>query len=76
MSFYSDIEGGYYGSNYLNDLNEQCKSKKKMLEGLAYEGIVKENNKQIDKYDLEVEEIINIFILSIHKVVLLKLREL
>lgn len=55
LSFYSDIEGGYYGSNYLNDLNEQCKSKKKMLEGLAYEGIVKENNKQIDKYDLEVE---------------------
>ncbi len=55
LSFYSDIEGGYYGSNYLNDLNEQCKSKKKMLEGLAFEGIVKENNKQIDKYDLEVE---------------------
>lgn len=55
LSFYSDIEGGYYGSNYLNDLNEQCKSKKEMLEGLAYEGIVKENNKQIDKYDLEVE---------------------
>lgn len=55
LSFYSDIEGGYYGSNYLNDLNEQCKSKKKMLEGLAYEGIVKENNKQTDKYDLEVE---------------------
>ncbi|UIP92429.1 hypothetical protein JSQ73_004480 [Wolbachia endosymbiont of Anopheles demeilloni] len=55
LSFYSDIEGRYYGSNYLNDLNEQCKSKKKMLEGLAYEGIVKENNKQIDKYDLEVE---------------------
>ncbi|UIP91499.1 hypothetical protein IYZ83_005080 [Wolbachia pipientis] len=55
LSFYSDIEGGYYGYNYLNDLNEQCKSKKKMLEGLAYEGIVKENNKQIDKYDLEVE---------------------
>ncbi|WP_264686174.1 hypothetical protein [Wolbachia endosymbiont (group B) of Polyommatus icarus] len=55
LSFYSDIEGGYYCSNYLNDLNEQCKSKKKMLEGLAYEGIVKENNKQIDKYDLEVE---------------------
>ncbi|OCA06726.1 hypothetical protein [Wolbachia endosymbiont of Trichogramma pretiosum] len=26
-----------------------------MLEGIAYEGIVKENNKQIDKYDLEVE---------------------
>jgi len=55
LSFYSDIEGGYYGSNYLNDLNEQCKNKKKMLEGLAYEGIVKENNKQIDKYDLELE---------------------
>lgn len=55
LSFYSDIEGGYYGSNYLNDLNEQCKSKKKMLEGLAFESIVKENNKQIDKYDLEVE---------------------
>ncbi|MFL3876635.1 hypothetical protein [Wolbachia endosymbiont of Trichogramma kaykai] len=55
LSFYSDIEDGYYGSNYLNDLNEQCKSKKKMLEGLEYEGIVKENNKQIDKYDLEVE---------------------
>ncbi|WP_017532331.1 hypothetical protein [Wolbachia endosymbiont of Diaphorina citri] len=55
LSFYSDIEGGYYDSNYLNDLNEQCKSKKKMLESIAYEGIVKKDNKQIDEYDLEVE---------------------
>lgn len=55
LSFYSDIEGGYYDSNYLNDLNEQCKSKKKMLESIAYEGIMKKDNKQIDEYDLEVE---------------------
>lgn len=55
LSFYSDIEGGYYDSGYLNDLNEQCKSRKKMLESIAYEGIVKKDNKQIDEYDLEVE---------------------
>lgn len=33
LSFYRDIEGGFYGSNYLNDLNEQCKSKKKNARG-------------------------------------------
>jgi hypothetical protein len=55
LSFYSNIEGGYYDCDYLNDLNEQCKSRKKMVESIAYEGIVKEANKQIDEYDLEVE---------------------
>ncbi|OJH31781.1 MAG: hypothetical protein ABOJ95_000816 [Wolbachia endosymbiont of Armadillidium vulgare] len=55
LSFYSDIEGGYYDSDYLNNLNEQCKSRRKILESIAYEGIVKKDNKQIDEYDLEVD---------------------
>lgn len=36
-------------------LTNNVRVRKKMLEGLAYKGIVKENNKQINKYDLEVE---------------------
>ncbi|RDD34580.1 hypothetical protein Wcon_01315 [Wolbachia endosymbiont of Cylisticus convexus] len=55
LSFYSDIEGGYYGPDDLKNLNEQCKSRRKILEGIAYESIVKKDNKQIDEYDLEVE---------------------